>query len=152
MLEQEIREPAKAAVIAVALNQDGTLRFCADDRRLYALVQRDAHLIPGMEECNDFFGQATFFSILDVNSRYGHVDIDHRDKKKTGFLSTHSLYRFTGMQFELKECGWHILTSHGCNSSFVRWKTAFVYLYDIAIFFRTPEEHTDHYMLLLTLL
>lgn len=71
MLDLEVIKPAPtewSSPIVFAPKKDDTVRLGIDYRKLNAVTVRNFHLIPAMDECMNAFGDAMFFSILDVTS------------------------------------------------------------------------------------
>ena len=88
---------------------------------------------------------ATVFSTLDMTSGYHQVEVAEEDRDKTAFVTGRGHHlRYVTMPFGL------------CNapSTFQRlmervleglvWKSVVVYLDDVVIYSRTPEEHLRH--------
>ena len=72
-LAADVIEPAQsewASPVLLAPKKDGTLRFCADFRRLNALTIPDTYPLPRVEDCIDSLGEARLFTTLD---RYGAI-------------------------------------------------------------------------------
>ena len=62
-------EPSQAEwsfPVVLVPKPDGTPRFCVDYRRLKDLTVRDTYPLPRMDDCIDFLGEATVFSMLDA--------------------------------------------------------------------------------------
>ena len=105
MLRAGVIEPATAewaTPVVFVPKKDGTMRFCVDYRKLYAVTVRDSYPLPRMDECIDSLGDATVFTTLDCNSGYWQVEIAEEDRDKTTFASHCGLYRFLRMPFGLK--------------------------------------------------
>lgn len=77
-----------------ATKKDGNTRFCVYYRKLNAVTKRDLNSIPRMDECIEFLGDATVFSMLDANRGYRQIRIDKADGDKTALTPHHRLYRF----------------------------------------------------------
>ena len=134
-----------AAPLVVVKKKDGSNRICVDYRALNEVTEKDGHPIPRVADSLDALAGAAVFSTLDMTSGYHQVEVAEEDRDKTAFVTGRGHHlRYVTMPFGL------------CNapSTFQRlmervlqglvWKTAVVYLDDVVIFSRTPEEHLEH--------
>jgi len=55
---------------------EGSPRFCVDYRRLNDVTVKDTYPLPRMDDCIDFLGEASVFSMLDSNSGYWQIPGD----------------------------------------------------------------------------
>ena len=78
--------------------------------------------------------------------------IKNEDRHKTAFSSHHGLYQFTRMPFGLRNAPASFQRAIDIILSSVRFKSVMVYLDDIVIFSKTPEEHLDNLETVLELL
>lgn len=132
--------------------EDETLQFCVKDWEINALAIPGSYSIPRMDECGGFFDYTTVFSTLDTNSGYRKVEVGDGDRGKSVFTSHHWLLRLTGMQFGLKnEPGALQLAGNAILSS-EKWQFTLMYLNDIIIFPKFPNEHIIHVRQVLTIL
>lgn len=102
----------------------------------------------------DALGDATIFSTLDAHCYCGYwqIEVDDQDRDKMAFTSHHGLYRFVRIPVGLKNA---LGNFQGANDEIlwkVRWKNAVVYLDDVFIFYKTPDDHVEHVRSVLTLL
>ena len=73
MLEAGIIEPSTsqwASTVVLVTKKDGGARWCLDYRALNAVMNKDAYLLPKIEECLDTLAGATWFSTLNLQSGY----------------------------------------------------------------------------------
>ena len=143
MLAQGVIEPGQspwASPVVLVRKKDGSLRFCVDYRKLNNVTKFDAYPLPRVDETLDTLAGAQWFSTLDLISGYWQVGLTPEAKVKSAFCVRSGLYLRRVMPFGL------------CNapSTFERlmetvlqglhWKECLVYLDDIVIFGRTPQE------------
>ena len=143
MLAQGVIEPGQspwASPVVLVRKKDGSLRFCVDYRKLNSVTKFDAYPLPRVDETLDTLAGAQWFSTLDLISGYWQVGLTPEAKVKSAFCVRSGLYLWRVMPFGL------------CNapSTFERlmetvlqglhWKECLVYLDDIVIFGRTPQE------------
>jgi transposase InsO family protein len=133
-----------ASPIVLVAKPDGSTRFCVDYRRLNAITVRDSYPLPRMDDCIDSLGDARVFSTLDCNSGYWQIPVRPEDREKTTFTSHDGLYWFLRMPFGLRNAPATFQRFVDITLSGLTWKSCLVYLDDIIVFSRTPEEHMKH--------
>ena len=125
---------------------DGSLRFVIDYRALNAQTVKDTYNLPRDQDLFDVLElhQAKIMSSVDLIFGYWQVHMHRDDIRKTAIRTPVGSYEFLVMPMGL------------CNApaTFQRMmeavlrpfltKFAMVYLDDIIIFSKTPEEHLDH--------
>lgn len=100
-----IIEPAQsewASSIVFDSKKYGSLRSYRDYRKVNAVTVKDAYRIPRMDKCLYLLGEEHIISMLDANSRYCQVEIDHCNRDKMTLTSQRGLYRILQMLFALK--------------------------------------------------
>ncbi|CAN8076114.1 unnamed protein product [Agarophyton chilense] len=73
MLEAGVIEAAQSAwasPVVLVPKPDGSLQFCVDYRKLYAVTIRDTYPLPRMDECIYGLGNSNEFKTLDTNNGY----------------------------------------------------------------------------------
>lgn len=71
----------------------GKLRFCVEYGELSAMKVRDTYLLPRMDECILFLGNAKIFSVIDWNSGYWQNEILEVERDKTTFFGHRGFFR-----------------------------------------------------------
>lgn len=151
----EIDKQLKAGVIEPTISEwaspvlfvpkkDGSLRFCIDYRKLNGLTMKDSYPIPRMDECIDSLGEAKIFSTLDANSGYWQMNVAKEDRSKTAFVCHTGTYQCKRMPFGLTNAPASFQRALDIILTNYKWKTCLVYLDDVIIYSKTPEEHIKH--------
>lgn len=123
--------------------KDGTLRYCIDYKGLNAVTTKAHYPLPRIDTCHDSLGGNTYFSSLDMRSRYWQVPVSKQDIDKT----RKGIFGCKVLPFGL------------CNvpSTFQRlvdmalggmtWEVCLAYLNDLIIFSSTFEQHIERLQL-----
>ena len=131
-----------ANAVVLVWKKDGSLHFCKDLRRLNARAIKDTYSLPRIDETLDCLGGAIIFTSLDLKSGYWQVEMDEESKALTTFtVCPLGFYECERMPFELTNVPatfQHLLES--CLGELhLNW--CIIYLDDIIIFSKTPEDH-----------
>ena len=86
-----------ASPMVYVMKKDGSIRPCVDYRNDSTL--KDAYPLPRIDDCLDNFGNAKFFSRLDLQSGYWQISFAEEDKPKTAFVTRSGLYEYNTMPF-----------------------------------------------------
>ena len=123
-----------ANAVVLVRKKDGSLHFCIDLRKLNARMIKDAYSLPCIDKTLGCLGGAVIFTSLDLKSGYWQVEMDE-ESKALGF------YECERMPFGLTNAPatfQHLMES--CLGELhLNW--CIIYLDDITVFFKTPEEH-----------
>jgi len=123
---------------------DGSPRFCVDHRRLNDVTVKDTYPLPRMDDCIEFLGEASVFSMLDCNSGYWQIPVAVEDQDKTTFTCHEGTYKYIRLPFGLTNAPATFQRAIDMILSGVKWKTCQFYLDDVIVFSRTVEENTTH--------
>ena len=126
--------PAGAGFFFVG-KKDGSLQPCIDYRDINYITVKNLYPLPLMTTAFKILQGATIFTKLDLQNAYNLVRIREGDEWKTAFITPIGHWEVTG-SILLCHCA-HVLRD--MINQFV-----FVYLDDILIFSKNPEEHTTH--------
>uniref|UniRef100_A0A8C5QC51 Gypsy retrotransposon integrase-like protein 1 n=1 Tax=Leptobrachium leishanense TaxID=445787 RepID=A0A8C5QC51_9ANUR len=139
---QESRSPY-ASPIVVVRKKNGSVRLCVDYRTLNKRTIPDQYTLPRIEDLLNALNGSKWFSVLDLRSGYYQVPMNAEDQEKTAFICPLGFFQFTRMPQGVT----------GAPATFQRLmektlgdmspRECLVYLDDIIVFGRTPEEHEN---------
>lgn len=120
--------------------KDGTLRFCVDYRKLNAVIIKDSYSLPRIQDILNRLSGNSWFSTLDLKSKYWQVKVRSEDREKTAFFVGNGLWQFTVMPFGLCNAP---VTFERLMETILRdilSKIYLVYLDDVIVFSNLFEE------------
>ena len=130
----------------------GGYRVVCDWRALNNITIKNRYPLPRIDETLDRLGGASIFSSLDLNSGYFQIRISPEDAHKTAFTTPLG-------QYEFKVLGQGLANSPATFQSVMNrifaphlHKFVVVYLDDIMVYSKTPEEHLEHLEIVLKIL
>ncbi|GBG86132.1 hypothetical protein CBR_g41036 [Chara braunii] len=135
--------PFGAPVLFVP-KKEGELRMCIDYRGLNAIIVKNVEPLPRINDLLDQVQGCKYFSKIDLKSDYHQIEVNPDDQYTTTFQTRYGHYEFIVMPFGLTNAP---TTFQRCmNDLFRSWLDRFVvvYLDDILVFSKTPQEHEGH--------
>ena len=133
-----------ASPVVLVKKKDGSLHFCINLQKLNARTIKDAYSLPRIEESLDCLNGASIFTSLDLKSGYWQVELDDESIPLTAFtVGPLGFYKCVHMPFGLTNAPatfQHLMES--ClGEMHLNW--CIIYLDDVIIFSKTPEEHIE---------
>ena len=122
--------------------KDGGLRFCIDLRKLNNRTIKDGYSLLRIEDTLDCLHGAVWFSTLDLKSGYWQVELEEEAKPLTAFtIGPLGFWECECMPFGLTNAPatFQRLMESCLGELHLNW--CIIYLDDIIVFSRTPEEH-----------
>ena len=135
--------PWASPVVSVH-KKDGSLQFCIDLRKLNNQTIKDAQSLPRIEDSLDCLNGATIFTSLNLQSGYWQVEMIEDSKPLTAFtVGPLGFYECLQMPFGLTNAPatFQCLMETCLGEMHLKW--CIIYLDDIIVFSRTPEEHIE---------
>ena len=140
------------APILFARKKDGTLRMCVDYRALNAITVKNRYPLPRIDELLDQLQGSTIFTSLDLWSGYHQVRIHPDDVHKTAFRTRYGHFEFTVLPFGLTNAPATFMNLMNDVLSPFLDKFVVVYIDDILIYSKSPEDHLHHLQQVLSVL
>lgn len=144
MVEHEIVRPSSSpwnSPIVVVAKKNGDIRLCVDYRKLNSVTKRPIFPIPEPQQLFDALTGSGYFSTLDLSQGYHQVRLAEQDIPKTAFTTSKGQFEYLRMPFGLCSAP---ATFQRLMHSVLKadnWEKCLVYLDDILIFGKNPEEH-----------
>ena len=131
-----------ASPVVLVQKKDGSLRFCIDLRKLNSRTIKDTYSLPRIEESLDSLNGTIIFTSLDLKAGYWQVEMEEDSILYTAYtLIPPGFYECIHMPFGLTNAPamfQHLMES--CLGDY-HSKYCIIYLDDIIIFSKTPEDH-----------
>ena len=131
-----------ASAVVLVRKKDGALRFCIDLRKLNVCTIKDAQTLPRIEESLDSLCGVVIFTSLDLKSGYWQVELDEDSIPYMAFtVGPLGFYECLRMPFGLTNAPatFQRLMENYLGDLHLNW--CIIYLNDIIIYSKTPEEH-----------
>ena len=136
----------------MAKKKDGTWRFCVDYRFLNAITIKSKFPLPIIDEFLDELAHASWFTKLDLKSRFHQILLKTGEEYKTAFSTHFGQYEFLVMPFGVTGGPGIFQSAMNATLSPLLRKCALVFLDDILIYSSSLDEHIAHIDAVLTLL
>ena len=131
-----------ASPVVLVCKKDGSLQFCIDLCRLNARTVKDTYSLPRIEDALDSLDGTCIFTSLDLKSGYWQVELDAESIPLIAFtMGPLGFYECIRMPFGLTNAPamFQRLMETCLGELHLNW--CIIYLDDIIIFSKTPQEH-----------
>ncbi|KAI3725002.1 hypothetical protein L1987_64773 [Smallanthus sonchifolius] len=132
--------------------KDGSFRMCIDYRELNKLTIKNRYPLPRIDDLFDQLQGSTYFSKIDLRSRYHQFRVQEEDIPKTAFRTRYGHYEFMVMPFGLTNAPavFMDLMNRVCKPYLDKF--VIVFIDDILIYSKTKSDHEQNLKLVLDLL
>nr|KYP59639.1 Transposon Ty3-G Gag-Pol polyprotein [Cajanus cajan] len=132
--------------------KEGGSRLCVDFQQLNKLTIKNKYPLSRIDDLMDQLRGAFVFSKIDLRSGYHQIRVKEGDIPKTAFRTRYGHYEYVVMPFDVTNA--HAVFMNCMNRIFRPFLDKFVVMFvdDILIYSRTPEEHGEHLRLVLEIL
>ena len=130
--------------ILFAKKKDGGMRMCVDYRAVNKLTIRNSYPLPRSDDLVDRQVGASTFSCLDLQQAYHQVRLNAADIPKTAFTTPQGLYEYMVLPFGLSNAPSTFQSIINDILGPELRHCCLVYLDDIIVYSKSPEEHLSH--------
>lgn len=148
----DLSETEWYALMVSGSENEESLRFCLDCRKLNAATVRYSYITPKMDHSIGSLRNALIVSTLDANGSFWQVEIEDNDSDKKDYTLSHGRFRFSKKSFRLHNAPGMCQKTMKVLPSLIKWQFTLVYTDDTVMFFPNAVEHISHVRTVLALL
>jgi len=137
------QSPCGAPVLFVK-KKDSSLQLCINWHGLNKITKKDRYPLPLIPNLLDRLRSSEIYTKIDLRSAYNLVHIAPCDEWKTAFRTRYGSFNFKVMHFSLTNAPATFQCYMNSIFSDILDQYVVVYLDDILIFSKNPEEHQKH--------
>lgn len=123
---------------------DGSSRLVIDYRKLNQRIEIDSVPLPNLQSAFDWFGEACYFTIIDLNKAYHQIPLKPESKPLTSFCVPWDLLQFKRLPMGIAVGAQTLTRLIDLVFHDVKFKYVFSYLDDLCVFSKTFDEHLAH--------
>lgn len=146
--------PASTALSSLnefAAKKDRLIHSRVDYKKLNAMTIKDSYLLPSMDRFITSSDKPAIFSKHDPSLCCWKTEIRPGYREKTAFESHYGLFQLTGVPFVLPIAPGTFQKATNAILSFVKWKSAVMYIDGIVVLWKTVKNHCLHLLQIITL-
>ena len=147
LLERGWINPSKSpygSPILFVQKKDGSLRMCVDYRALNKQTVKNRYAMPRIDDLMDQLRGSIFFTKIDLAQGYHQIRISESDTEKTAFRTPIGHFEYRVLPFGLTNAPATFQSVMNDIYSDLLIKYVKVYIDDILVHSKTPEEHVKH--------
>ena len=118
--------------------------MCVDYRMINAQTVKNKYPLPRAEELFDQLGGAKYFTTLDLQQAYHQVRLKPEDIPKIAFVTHQGHYEYRVLSYGLTNAPATFQALMNRMLAPFLGKFCVVYLDDVLIYSKTPQEHAQH--------
>ncbi|KAJ3690328.1 hypothetical protein LUZ61_019492 [Rhynchospora tenuis] len=152
MLEKGFIRPSTSpwgAPVLFVRKKDGTLRLCIDYRDLNKVTIKNKYPLPRIDDLFDQLQGSSVYSKIDLRTGYHQLRIKPEDIEKTAFRSRYGHYEYLVMPFGLTNAPAVFMDLMNRVFRDMLDICVVVFIDDILVYSRSPEEHVTHLRMIL---
>ena len=147
MLDAGVIQPSCsdwASPVCLVRKRCGGVRVTTDYRALNRVSIKDTYSLPRIHDCLDTLSGNEWFSNIDLANAYHVVEVDHRDRYLTAFITKYGLFEYIRLPFRLSSTPATFLRIVNLVLAGLLWRKALAYLDDVTILGKKFENALDN--------